>query len=366
MDVSRYTSPDQYFGLLHAGSEAAKAASPSSRIVMHLTSPDRTDYADWIAGAKARGVPYDLIGLSLYPYWTGLSIASMTNFATWASTTSGKRAMICEFGAAWNDKPYGADETTQIGENGLDIDGPENYGASTAGQYRYLREYMRSMANTGEVDAMSYWDPISIDGGNGPDPYGWVVGGDKSDENTSLFDYSFPHKPVQGLDAFTTYWPSRGGRLRACAEADDCRVREGVQLGGRTAHASRPAQRSPGPTAGALSPVLRARRAHSPRDARQVQSHLASGRHGTERPCPTTTPLTSDDGSAVARRTARSPCRPGCDPRLVRGLPPSPAGPVRSCARAALRIAAGRLSRLFPPGPSASTSAAAVRWARRR
>jgi arabinogalactan endo-1,4-beta-galactosidase len=145
------------------------------------------------------------MGVSAYPYWTGMSIASLVNFASWASTTSGKRVMICEMGHPWTLNAQGAGETTQIQDNGLDADGPENYGASPEGQLTYMREYLRAMNTTGVVDAISYWDPINVDTADGADPNGWVVDGDVATEDVAFFGYGSPHKALPSLNAFKTW-----------------------------------------------------------------------------------------------------------------------------------------------------------------
>ncbi|WP_281396542.1 glycosyl hydrolase 53 family protein [Thermocatellispora tengchongensis] len=205
MDVSRISSPANYYGLLKKASDAVRAASPKSKIVIHLTTPDKTLYTNWINGAVTHGLSYDLMGISLYPFWTNMSIASLANFATWAAAASGKQVLVCEVGYPWTLSAQGAGEQTLIQGNGLDADGPENYGASTSGQLRYMQEYIRAMYNTGRVAGISYWDPILIDFGTGADPNGWVVGGDVAVEDTTFFDYNTPHRALSSLSAFNTW-----------------------------------------------------------------------------------------------------------------------------------------------------------------
>ncbi|MEU8381183.1 hypothetical protein [Streptosporangium sp. NPDC048865] len=59
---------------------------------------------------------------------------------------------------------------------------------------RSLIERSIEDVDTGKVDAVSYWDPN-----------GWVVGGDNGVEDTSFFDYGFPHKALDSLNAFNTW-----------------------------------------------------------------------------------------------------------------------------------------------------------------
>ncbi|MEW2287309.1 glycosyl hydrolase 53 family protein [Streptomyces sp. NPDC047841] len=69
-DVSRWTSPADYFALLESASKAVRDTSPTSKIVIHLTTPDRTAYAGWITTAEANGLDYDIMGVSIF--WTRL------------------------------------------------------------------------------------------------------------------------------------------------------------------------------------------------------------------------------------------------------------------------------------------------------
>ncbi|MFD8378430.1 glycosyl hydrolase 53 family protein [Streptomyces sp. NPDC059679] len=149
-DVSRWASPADYFALLKSASKAVRATSPTSKIVIHLTTPDRAAYTDWINNARANGLDYDIMGVSLYPFWTNMSIASLANFASWVGSASEKPVMVVETGAPWTLKSSGASETTMIAQNHLDPDGPENYGATPDGQLRWTREFFRAMHDTGK------------------------------------------------------------------------------------------------------------------------------------------------------------------------------------------------------------------------
>ncbi|GAA2433320.1 glycosyl hydrolase 53 family protein [Streptomyces glaucus] len=204
-DVDRWTTPADYYALLKSASKAVKDTSPTSKTVIHLTTPDRTAYQGWIDGARANGLDYDIMGVSLYPFWTDMTIASLANFASWVGTASGKPVMAMETGYPFTLESSGASETTLIEGNNLDPDGPENYGATPEGQLRWTQEFFRAMYDTGKVVGISYWDPIAIDFADGADPNGWVVGGDNEVEDTSLFGYGPVHRALPGLSAFRTW-----------------------------------------------------------------------------------------------------------------------------------------------------------------
>ncbi|WP_353808529.1 glycosyl hydrolase 53 family protein [Agromyces sp. SYSU T00194] len=202
--IDRYANPAGYYAFLAAASAGVRSVSSSTQIVIHLTTPGEWLYNDWITLADTYGLDYDIMGLSLYPFWTDMSIASLANFATWVSDLADRQTMVVEVGYPWTTSAYDPGGTTLIEGNGLDPDGPENYGATQAGQLRYLKEYFRAMQVTGSVDGIAYWDPIAIDLGD-PDPNGWIVGGDNAVEDTTLFDYSSEHRATSGLEAFSTW-----------------------------------------------------------------------------------------------------------------------------------------------------------------
>ena len=60
----------QYAGLTKAGYEAVKAVYPEAQVIIHLDGGcDPKRYHFIFDGLKANGCPWDMIGLSVYPYW---------------------------------------------------------------------------------------------------------------------------------------------------------------------------------------------------------------------------------------------------------------------------------------------------------
>lgn len=60
----------QYAGLTQAGYEAVKAIYPEAQVIIHLDQardPERYDFI--FDGLKAHGAHWDIIGMSIYPYW---------------------------------------------------------------------------------------------------------------------------------------------------------------------------------------------------------------------------------------------------------------------------------------------------------
>ena len=63
--------PEQYAGLFKAGYEAAKSVFPQTQVIVHLDNgPDENLYAWNLGLLHQAGAQWDLIGMSVYPYWS--------------------------------------------------------------------------------------------------------------------------------------------------------------------------------------------------------------------------------------------------------------------------------------------------------
>jgi arabinogalactan endo-1,4-beta-galactosidase len=68
----RWDQWDQLAQLLIAGHDAVKDTTPDAAVLLHLADGgDNGLYRWWFDEAESRGVPYDAIALSFYPYWHG-------------------------------------------------------------------------------------------------------------------------------------------------------------------------------------------------------------------------------------------------------------------------------------------------------
>jgi hypothetical protein len=64
--------PDQLAGLLRAGVEGVETVAPDIPVMMHIALGGQNAEARfWLDNMVARGVPFDVIGLSYYPRWHG-------------------------------------------------------------------------------------------------------------------------------------------------------------------------------------------------------------------------------------------------------------------------------------------------------
>ena len=64
------TDPEQYAGFLDAGYEAVKSVLPDAVVIVHLDNGYDSAMYDWNLGILEKyGTRYDMVGMSLYPYW---------------------------------------------------------------------------------------------------------------------------------------------------------------------------------------------------------------------------------------------------------------------------------------------------------
>lgn len=63
-------NPEQYAGFIQAGCEASKSVYPDAKTIVHLDNGWDPALYEWNLGLLQKyGVQYDMVGMSLYPYW---------------------------------------------------------------------------------------------------------------------------------------------------------------------------------------------------------------------------------------------------------------------------------------------------------
>ncbi len=73
------THPEQYAGLFKAGYDAAKRIFPETKVIVHLDNGYDEKLYDWNLGAlKDGGAEWDMIGMSLYPFWAHEADSTLT------------------------------------------------------------------------------------------------------------------------------------------------------------------------------------------------------------------------------------------------------------------------------------------------
>jgi arabinogalactan endo-1,4-beta-galactosidase len=184
---------DNLAAFLTAGSTAAKAVSPSTRVMLHLGNGGDNGLFRWFFdNATARGVPFDVIGASYYCYWHG-SLESLQANLTDMVQRYGKDVLVAE-------TAYGF--TTAESDSEANIFTPSlqqacGNPATPQGQAEALRsvfDVVRAVPD-GHALGVFYWEPTwTAVTGAGWDPTnpssgdGW--------ENQAMFDYNSRPLPV--------------------------------------------------------------------------------------------------------------------------------------------------------------------------
>ena len=171
--------------LLTAGHDAVKACSPDTRVMLHIAEGGDNELARWwFDNITRRDVPFDLIGISYYPYWHG-SLAELQYNLNDISARYDKDAIVVETAYAFTDRdddayPNIVDETLAV----------PNYPLTPAGQQAMLRNVMAVVraVDNGRGLGVFYWDATWTGvKGNGWDNTDPTTG--NAWENQALFDF---------------------------------------------------------------------------------------------------------------------------------------------------------------------------------
>lgn len=138
---------EQYAGLTEAGYQAAKAVFPQAQCIVHLDGgcdPKRYDFI--FDGLRKYGAHWDMIGLSVYPYWD--MEAKLTRSED--ETLSKVMANIAHL-----HEKYGSE--TMIVETGVDVRKPE------AGKH-FLQRLIKAAKAQPHCHGVFYWAPELEDG----------------------------------------------------------------------------------------------------------------------------------------------------------------------------------------------------------
>ena len=112
LPVGSVDNPEQLTALNNAGYDAVKAVFPEAKVIVHLDQGnDRKRYDRMFDILEANGGKYDMIGMSLYPYWVQqdgdtrgweeIADACIAN-VDYLKEKYHKPVMICEIGEHWS------------------------------------------------------------------------------------------------------------------------------------------------------------------------------------------------------------------------------------------------------------------------
>ncbi len=181
-----YNHLDNLAALLTSGYKAVKAASSSTLVMLHVAEGGNNTMNRWFFdNMTSRKVPFDVIGVSYYPFWHG-SLAELQNNLDDLSATYDKDVVVAEFAYAF---------TVLEGDSLANILQPrmatEGYLFTPEGQRLMMRDVMsviRGVKNERGL-GLFYWDATwTAVPGNGWDTKNPTSG--DSWENQALFDYN--------------------------------------------------------------------------------------------------------------------------------------------------------------------------------
>jgi arabinogalactan endo-1,4-beta-galactosidase len=171
--------------LLTTGYNAVKDCSPETLVMLHIAEGGDNEMAHWVFDNLTRwDVPFDVIGVSYYPFWHG-TLAELQNNLNDISVRYDKDVVVAEFAYAFS--VLEDDGLANIANRNMATEG---YMFTPVGQRNMLRDVMaviRGVPN-GRGLGVFYWDATwTAVPGNG-----WEAGNPSSEnawENQALFDF---------------------------------------------------------------------------------------------------------------------------------------------------------------------------------
>ena len=149
--------------LLKAGLSACKEVYPNAKRVLHLEHPASFDIQDkWLSEVTSRGVEFEVLGESYYPYWHG-ALPKLKQSLSALMDKYHKPVWIVEAGYEFSPEPgreshegidYFKEEEFVVG----DLNGRVPFPPTKQGQAAYLRYLIRLCMDMG-VEALFYWEP---------------------------------------------------------------------------------------------------------------------------------------------------------------------------------------------------------------
>jgi arabinogalactan endo-1,4-beta-galactosidase len=181
-----YNHFDNLAALLKEGYRAVKDCSSTTLVMLHIAEGGDNDLARWwFDNITGREVPFDVIGISYYPFWHGSLGELQTNLFD-ISERYNKDVIVVETAYAFTDQED--DFLSNIANTGLIVPG---YPYTPEGQRAMLRDIMsvvRAVPN-GRGLGIFYWDATwTAVPGNGWDSTDPQSG--NAWENQALFDFN--------------------------------------------------------------------------------------------------------------------------------------------------------------------------------
>ena len=148
-------NPRQYAGFIRAGYDAVKKVFPETIVIVHLDRGHKQDLYDWnLDIVKKYGGKFDMVGMSLYPYWARENHPELK---------ADDIITDCMANIRHVSEKYGCD--VMIVETGFEVDEahPEVMEEGRRQLTRVIREAQSS--TNGRCRGVLYWEPQCLPGG---------------------------------------------------------------------------------------------------------------------------------------------------------------------------------------------------------
>ena len=151
-------SHERLSALLNAGIKAVRERSPLSRVIIHLDrGGDAKLYKEFFAAMYPLLSPFDVIGLSYYPYWHG-TLSDLSANVNFLKAHYAEDIMIMETSYAFDGEashgPFVVTKDKTPCVNGFPPYTKEGQAQYLAMLLAFVRDY--------EVDGLFYWEPAWI------------------------------------------------------------------------------------------------------------------------------------------------------------------------------------------------------------
>ncbi len=142
--------------LFNAGSEGVKAFNGDTKVVIHVTNPEKGNVTKWAKNLSDNSVNYDIIATSYYPYWHGTLANIKSEFQT-VRDTYGKDVMVAETSYAYTlEDSDGHNNTVRVGNNDDSVNCTEPF--TEQGQATSIRNLINAVNEAGGLGVF-YWEP---------------------------------------------------------------------------------------------------------------------------------------------------------------------------------------------------------------
>ena len=140
-------NPKQYAGFIRAGYDAVKEVFPQTTVIVHLDRGHKQDLYDWnLDIVKKYGGRFDMVGMSLYPYWAQRDHPELK---------ADDIITDCMANIRHVSEKYHCD--VMIVETGFEVD--ESRPEIMEKGRDQLRRIIRESKATGHCEGIFYWEP---------------------------------------------------------------------------------------------------------------------------------------------------------------------------------------------------------------